>query len=86
MYLIETLSNSKMNDEDICLADSVTTYTMLKDNKYFAQLIMTTVSVNTISGFANLIEGFENIDIWLSNGTKLYIDDALYSTLSKKIC
>jgi hypothetical protein len=49
--------NSKMICEDLCLADSCTTHTILKDKKYFKYLILNKASVNTISGSSNLIEG-----------------------------
>ena len=65
-----------MNDEDTCLADSATTHSILQNAKYFTHLEMTKANVNTISGSANLIEGFGRAIIVFSNGTKLCIDDA----------
>jgi hypothetical protein len=43
--------NFKMIGKDLCLADSCTTYTILRDKKYFQYLILNKASVNTISGF-----------------------------------
>jgi hypothetical protein len=40
--------NSKIIGEDLCLADSCTTHTIFRDNKYFQYLILNKVSVNTI--------------------------------------
>ena len=34
-----------MNDGDICLADCATTYTILREKKYFLNLIVTNASV-----------------------------------------
>ena len=76
--------NSKMNREDFCLADSVTTHTILKDKKYFQILKLCKANVNTISGSSNLIEGSERAIIMLPKGTKLCIDDALYSSKSSR--
>jgi peptide/histidine transporter 3/4 len=83
MDTIDTLSNSKISDEDTCLADSATTHTILQNTKYFTHLVMTKANVNTISGSANLIEGSGRAIIQFPNGTKLCIDDALYSTRSR---
>ena len=49
--------NSKMIEETFCLVDSATTYTILKDKKYFQNLIFTKAKVNTIFGSSNIIEG-----------------------------
>ena len=76
--------NSKMMGEDFCLVDSATTYTIFKDKKYFQQLSLSKAYVNTISGSSNLIEGSERANFILPKGTKLYIDDALYSSKSQK--
>jgi hypothetical protein len=64
------------------LANSATTHTILKDKKYFQQLILRKAKVNTISGSSNLIEGFKRANIMLPKGTKICIDDALYSSKS----
>ena len=70
--------------EDFCLADSATTHTILKDKKYFQQLSLSKAYVNTISGSSNLIEGFGRANIMLPRETKLYIDDTLYSSKSRR--
>jgi hypothetical protein len=67
-----------------CLADNATTHTILTDNKYFQQLILSKAKVNTISGSSNLIEGFGRANIMLPRGTKIRIDDALYSSKSRR--
>ena len=83
MCLIDEL-NSKMMGEDFCLADSATTHTILKDKKYFQQLILSKAKVNTISGSLNLIEGFGRTNIMLPKGTKIRIDDTFYSSKSRR--
>ena len=83
MCLIDEL-NSKMMGEDFCLAKNATTHTILKDKKYFQQLILRKAKVNTISGSSNLIEGFKRANIMLPKGTKICIDDALYSSKSRR--
>jgi hypothetical protein len=61
-----------------------TTHTILRDKKYFQYLILNKASVNTISGSSNLIEGSGRANIILPKGTKLCIDDALYSSKSRR--
>jgi hypothetical protein len=72
--------NFKMIGEDLCLVDSCTTHTILRDKKYFQYLILNKASVNTISGSSNLIEGSGRANIILPKGTKFCINDALYSS------
>ena len=54
---IDRMINSKIIGEDLCLAESYTTHTILRDKKYFQYLILNKASVNIISGSSNLIEG-----------------------------
>ncbi|KAB2052786.1 hypothetical protein ES319_A12G145100v1, partial [Gossypium barbadense] len=70
--------------EDLCLAYSATTHTILKDKKYFSHLTMSNTHVNTISGSSKLIKGSGRAIILLPKGTKFIIDDALYSTKSQR--
>ena len=56
------LSNFKMYDGDVCLADSATTHTVFRDKKYFSNLKLDN-NVNIISSSANLIEGYERANI-----------------------
>ena len=53
-----------------------------KKKIYFLNLIVTNVSVSTISGTSDLIEGSEKANIMLPNGTRFHINDALYSSKS----
>ena len=66
-----------MNDGDICLADCAITHTILREKKYFFNLIITNASVSTISGTSDLIEGSGRVNIMLPNGTRFHINDAL---------
>ena len=74
----------KMNEGDVCLVDCATTYTILQDKRYFLNLTLTNVNASTISGIANLIEGFERANKMLPNGTRFHINDALYFSKSIK--
>ena len=84
MSLIDELSISEMNNKDVCLADSPTTHTILKDKKYFQNLTLSKAYVHTISDSSNLIEGSGRAYIVLPNGTKFCIDDALFSSQSRR--
>ena len=75
---------SAVNGRDLCLADSATTHTNLRDSKYFVSLRLFEGNVTTISGTSNLVKGSDRAIIMLPNGTKLQIDDALYSSRSRK--
>jgi hypothetical protein len=69
---------------DICLADSATTHTILKDRKYFSYLVSREASVHTISGTTKIIEGSGRANISLYEGTQLHIENALYSSKSNR--
>ena len=74
--------SSKINGEKICIADSATILTILWDQKYFSHITLVEANVNTISGPADLIDGFERATIMLPCGTILHINDVLYSIKS----
>ena len=74
----------QMNEGDVYLADYVTTHTIVREKIYFFNLITTNTSVSTISGTSNLIEGFGRANIVLPNGTRFHINDALYSSKSRR--
>ena len=71
-----------MNEGNVCLADCITTHTILQDKRYFLDLTLINANVSTISGTAKLIEGFGRENIMLPNGTRFHINDALYSSKS----
>ena len=68
---------SKINGGEICLADSATTHTILRDQKYFSHITLVEANVNTISGPAYLIDGSGRATIMLPCGTIFHINDAL---------
>ncbi|KAG4206816.1 hypothetical protein ERO13_A03G030750v2 [Gossypium hirsutum] len=68
----------------MCLANSATIHTILKDKKYFSHLTMSNAHVNAISGSSKLIEGSRRVIILLPKGTNFVIDDTLYSTKSQR--
>ena len=75
----------KMNEDDVCLIDCVTMHTILRDKRYFLKLTLIKANVSTISGTTtNLVEGFRRANIMLLNGTRFHINDALYSSKSRK--
>ena len=69
---------------DICLPDCATTHSILQKKKYFSQLTLAPSNVTTISGPINLIDGSGTTTIILPRGTILHLQDALYSTQSKR--
>ena len=74
----------KMNENDVCLVDYATTHTILLDKKYFLELILIKTNVSTMSGTKNLVEGSRRANIMLPNGTRFHINDALYSSKSRR--
>ncbi|KAJ9560562.1 hypothetical protein OSB04_005722 [Centaurea solstitialis] len=75
---------SKSNSYDICLIDCGSTHTILQDRKYFVTLTMKNANVNTISGCSNIIEGSGKANIVLQRGTKIVIENALFSSKSQR--
>ncbi|KAM1763928.1 hypothetical protein ACFX11_003226 [Malus domestica] len=72
------------NEKVSCLADSVTTHTVLCECIYFTNFIPKNAPLTTLSGPSNLIEGYGKTRIMLSNGTILTISEALYSSHSRR--
>ncbi|KAM1067895.1 hypothetical protein ACFX2B_022894 [Malus domestica] len=67
-----------------CLADNVTTHTILLEQHYFTNFIPKKAHLTTLSSLSNLIEGYRKARIMLSNGTVLTIKEALYSPRSRR--
>ena len=80
----ELLTQELVYEEDICLIDSGTTHTVLKSKVYFSYLVTQDATIHTISESAKLIQVSERAIIILSCGTKVNIDEALYSTKSQR--
>ena len=74
----------KTNEDDVCLADYATTHTILRNKRYFLQLTLIKANVSTISGTTNLVEGSRRANITLSNGIRFHINDASYSSKSRR--
>ena len=72
------------NDADLCIADSGATHTILKSQKYFYELKPTKGNINTISGPSDIIEGIGKANLELPNGTRLLIENALFSPKSTR--
>ena len=77
-------SSSRAVIGDECLIDSGSTNTILKHTKFFNELSPAQTPVGTISGVSNLIEGSGRAQIILSSGTQLIINNALYSSKSRR--
>ena len=75
---------SKINGGEICLAESATTHTILRDQKYFSHITLDEVNVKTILGLADLIDGSGRATIMLPCGTIFHINDVLYSVRSRR--
>ena len=69
---------------DACLVNCATTHKILRDKKYFSNFTLAQSNVHTISGPVDLIKGFDKATIILPKGTKLKIEDALYSNKSSR--
>ena len=83
MDLSHTLAYHTTSNVDACLANCATTHTILCDKKYFSNISLGKSNVNTISGPIDLIQGSGRATIILPRGTKIHINDALYSAKSK---
>ncbi|KAM1432931.1 hypothetical protein ACFXTO_015417 [Malus domestica] len=67
-----------------CLTDSATMHTVLRKRIYFTNFIPKNAPLTVLSSLSNLIKGYGKARIMLSNGTILTIDEALYSSHSRK--
>ena len=78
------VNKPNINGGDICLANSVTTHTILRHIQYFSNMRMMKAKVNIISGSTDFIEGSRRANVMLPNGTRFIIDNALFSTKSRR--
>ena len=62
---IKFASNEK--NEDICLFDSVSIYTIIQNKQYFLNSILCKAKTNTVSSSLELISSFKNTIIILTN-------------------
>ena len=77
VHLFFSLQSAKMRmiekNEDVCLLDITTTYTILNEKYYFSNLTLCKTNVHTISGPVEIIEGFGSATVILSNGITMHI-------------
>ena len=79
MSLNDKLSDiEKQDTRDICLADSATTHTILRNQKDFLNLTLLKANVNTISGLTDLIESSVRAMILIPNNTKIWLSHRNY--------
>jgi hypothetical protein len=71
-------------EEELCLVDSGTTNSILKETKYFQTLTKRCGNVLTIAGRDATIVGSGRATIILSMGTQIIIEDALLYPDSKR--
>jgi len=57
MFIWRMNVGTNTNDEDMCLIDSTTTYTILKGNNFFSSLVMWDINVSIIYSTTNIFEG-----------------------------
>lgn len=62
-----------------CLAYIMITHTTLHEQHYFTNFIPKNAPLTTLWSSSNLIDGYENADLMLSNGTKLTLKETFYS-------
>ena len=74
----------KDNIGDLCIPDSGTTHTILKNRDYFSEIMPTEAVVKIISGPVDLIEGIGKAKFLLPNGIKFIIDETLFSPKSTR--
>ncbi|PHT58301.1 hypothetical protein CQW23_00664 [Capsicum baccatum] len=80
----QVLFGSIIDHDDICVIDSGTIHAIIKDEKYFSHLLRRRSNVTTVAGNSKLIEGSRRATIFLPKGTKLVIEDALFSSKSPR--
>jgi hypothetical protein len=64
-------------EEEMCLVDSCTTNSILREIKYFQTLTRRSKNVLTIAGRDAMIVGSGRVTITFLNGTQVTIEDAL---------
>jgi hypothetical protein len=76
-FLIIRFHRESPMEEEMCLVDSCTTNSILREIKYFQTLIRRSENVFTIAGRDATIVGFGRATITFPNGTQVTIEDVL---------
>jgi Pol polyprotein, beta-barrel domain len=71
------ITGDNPNEEEMCLVDSCTTNSILRETKYFQTLKKSQGNVLTIAGRDAMIVGSGRAIITLPMGTQIIIEDAL---------
>ena len=71
-------------EDNLCLVDSTATHTIMKDQKFFLELVFNSRKISTIAGLVQIIEGSGRAHMMLHNGTHLFIKYALFSSSSRR--
>ena len=84
IFLEETWLSLIITLRSTVMTNSVIMHIIIKNKKYFSHLTLVETNVHTISGLADLIEGSGRANIILSRGTTFIINDALFSSRSRR--
>jgi hypothetical protein len=76
-FLIVKFYGESLMKEEMCIMDSYTTNSILRETKYFQTLTQRSRNVLTIAGRNTTIVGSGRVTIMFSNGTQVTIEDAL---------
>jgi hypothetical protein len=76
-FLIVRFHGEFPMEEEMCLVDSCTTNSILKETKYFQTLTQRSGNILTIAGCGATIVGSGRATITFFNGTQVTIEDAL---------
>jgi hypothetical protein len=78
----ETIS---LDDPTICIIDSGTTHTILREKKYFQNINASRRPITAITGQNYIEKGHRPATIILPQGTAIHIQSAIYAPSSKAI-
>ena len=84
LYLYRVSTGVNLTEEELCLVDSGTTNSILRETKYFQSFTKRQGNVLTIAGRNATIVGSSRATIVLPMGTQITIEDALLYPDSKR--
>jgi hypothetical protein len=76
-FLIVKFNGESLMEQEMCLVDSCTTNSILRETKYFQTLTQRSKNILIIVGHDAMIIGSDRATIKFSNGTQVTIKDAL---------